>query len=52
VIFGAMGLPAAVGFSVSFFRRFRSLAVAGVGLAALDRLTRRRRGPRPQASQA
>ena len=42
VIFGAMGLPAAVGFSVSFFRRFRSLAVAGMGLAALDRLTRKR----------
>jgi hypothetical protein len=42
VIFGAMGLPAAVGFSVSFFRRLRSLLVAGAGLAALDRLTRKR----------
>lgn len=41
VVFDALGLSAAVGFSVSFFRRFRSLAVAGIGLAALDRLTRR-----------
>jgi hypothetical protein len=44
VVFGALGLSAAVGFSVSFFRRFRSLLVASIGLAALDRLTRRTAG--------
>ena len=41
VVFAAIGLSAAAGFSVSFFRRFRSLLVATAGLAALDRLTRR-----------
>jgi hypothetical protein len=44
VIFGALGLSGAVGFSVSFVRRFRSLLVASIGLAALDRLTRRTAG--------
>jgi hypothetical protein len=49
VIFGALGLPVAVGFSVAFFRRFRSLLVASVGLAALNRLTRRQ-GPTLRAA--
>jgi hypothetical protein len=42
VIFGALGLPAAAGFSLAFFRRFRSLLVASAGLAAMNALTRRR----------
>ncbi len=42
VIFGALGLPVAVGFSVAFFRRFRSLLVASAGLAAMNALTRER----------
>lgn len=41
VIFGALGLPAAAGFSLAFFRRLRSLLVATAGLAALNALTRR-----------
>jgi hypothetical protein len=41
VIFDALGLSAAAGFSISFFRRFRSLLIASVGLAALNTLTRR-----------
>ena len=44
IVFGALGLSGAVGFSVSFVRRFRSLLVASIGLAALDRLTRRTAG--------
>ena len=40
VIFGALGLPVAAGFSVAFFRRFRSLLVASAGLAAMNALTR------------
>jgi hypothetical protein len=44
VIFGALGLPVAVGFSVAFFRRFRSLLVASAGLAAMNALTRERHG--------
>jgi glycosyltransferase 2 family protein len=42
VIFVALGLPAAAGFSLAFFRRLRSLLIASAGLAALDRLTRQR----------
>jgi hypothetical protein len=42
VIFGVMGLPAAVGFALAFLRRGRSLIIAGVGLATLARLTRDR----------
>ncbi|MFO7693158.1 MAG: lysylphosphatidylglycerol synthase domain-containing protein [Vicinamibacterales bacterium] len=42
VIFGALGLPVAAGFSVAFFRRFRSLLVASAGLAALNALTKTR----------
>jgi hypothetical protein len=41
VIFGALGLPAAAGFSLAFFRRLRSLVIASAGLAALNRLTRK-----------
>ena len=41
VIFGALGLPAAAGFTLAFFRRFRSLLVASAGLAAMNALTRR-----------
>jgi hypothetical protein len=41
VIFGALGLPVAAGFSVAFFRRFRSLLVASAGLAAMNALTRK-----------
>jgi hypothetical protein len=40
VIFVALGLPAAAGFSLAFFRRLRSLLVASVGLAAMNALTR------------
>jgi hypothetical protein len=46
VIFGALGLPAAAGFSLAFFRRLRSLLVASAGLAAMNALTASR-GPRP-----
>ena len=42
VIFDVMGLSAATGFAVAFFRRARMLAVAGVGLATLAVLTRHR----------
>jgi hypothetical protein len=41
VIFGALGLPAAAGFSLAFFRRLRSLVIASAGLAALNRLVRK-----------
>jgi hypothetical protein len=44
VIFGALGLPVAAGFSVAFFRRFRSILIASVGLAALNALTRSKSG--------
>jgi hypothetical protein len=40
VIFGAVGLPAAAGFSVSLARRVRSLLVAGAGATALSLITR------------
>lgn len=39
VVFDALGLPAAAGFTLAFIRRLRTLIVAGVGLAALGRLT-------------
>ncbi len=42
VIFGALGLPAAAGFSLAFVRRLRSLLVASAGLAALNVLTGRK----------
>jgi len=42
VIFGALGLPVTAGFSVAFFRRFRSLLIASAGLAALNALTKTR----------
>ena len=45
VIFGALGLPAAAGFSLAFFRRLRSLLVASAGLAAMNALTRRASAP-------
>jgi hypothetical protein len=41
VIFGALELPAAAGFSLAFFRRLRSLLIASAGLAAMNALTRR-----------
>ena len=44
VIFGSLGLPVAAGFSVAFFRRFRSILIASVGLAALNALTRSKPG--------
>jgi hypothetical protein len=43
VIFGAMGLPPAAGFTLAFARRIRTLAVASVGLPVLARLMRDRR---------
>lgn len=47
LVFEAMGLSAAAGFSVAFLRRARTLAIAGVGLMTLAVLTRnrQRRGP-------
>jgi hypothetical protein len=42
VIFQVMGLSAAAGFALAFFRRVRALAVAGIGLATLAFLTRHR----------
>ena len=42
VIFAAMGLPPAAGFTLAFIRRIRTLAVAGIGLPALAALTRGR----------
>ena len=51
VIFGALGLPVAAGFSVAFFRRFRSLLVASAGFAAMNALTRERRETPPSPSQ-
>jgi hypothetical protein len=45
VIFGALGLPAAAGFSLAFFRRLRSLVIASAGLAAMNALTRRAAAP-------
>ena len=51
VIFGALGLPVAVGFSVAFFRRFRSLLVASAGLAALNALTRARQETTSSSNQ-
>jgi len=49
VIFGALGLPAAAGFSLAFVRRLRSLLIASAGLAALNALTREERGKQPSA---
>jgi hypothetical protein len=49
VIFGALGLPAAAGFTLAFFRRLRSLLIASAGLAALNALTREERGKQPSA---
>ena len=40
LLFGAFGLPAAAGFTVSFVRRIRSLITAGVGMAAMSRMTK------------
>jgi hypothetical protein len=40
LIFAAVGLPAAAGFSVSFARRVRSLLMAGAGALALSLLTK------------
>jgi len=40
VIFAAMGLPPAAGFTLAFARRIRTIALASVGLPALARLTR------------
>ena len=51
VIFGGLGLPVAVGFSVAFFRRFRSLLVASAGLAAMNALTRERQATTSSASR-
>jgi hypothetical protein len=42
IIFEAVGLPAAAGFTVPFVRRIRSVVVAGLGLIGLSWLTRRR----------
>jgi hypothetical protein len=42
VIFEAIGLPAAAGFTVAFARRIRTIAVASVGLPTLARLMRDR----------
>ena len=41
-IFGVLGLPLTGGFVLAFVRRARSLAIAGVGLAMLAVITRRR----------
>jgi hypothetical protein len=42
LVFDAMGLSAVAGFALAFFRRVRTLTVAGVGLATLAVLTRHR----------
>ena len=42
VIFDALGLPPAAGFTLAFARRVRTLAVASIGLPALARLMRDR----------
>jgi hypothetical protein len=42
IIFEAVGLPAAAGFTVPFVRRIRSVVVAGLGLVGLSWLTRGR----------
>jgi hypothetical protein len=47
VIFDALGLPAAAGFSLAFFRRLRSLLIASAGLAAMNSLTRERHAKTP-----
>jgi Lysylphosphatidylglycerol synthase TM region len=39
LVFAALGLPATAGFSLAFVRRLRSLLVASIGFAALNRLT-------------
>jgi hypothetical protein len=43
LIFAAMGLPPAAGFTIAFARRVRTIAVASVGLPTLVRLMRDRR---------
>jgi len=43
LIFVAMGLPPAAGFTIAFARRVRTIAVASVGLPTLVRLMRDRR---------
>jgi hypothetical protein len=42
LIFGAIGLPPAAGFTLAFARRIRTIAVASVGLPTLARLMRDR----------
>jgi hypothetical protein len=42
IVFEAVGLPAAAGFTVPFIRRIRSAVVAALGLTALSLLTRAR----------
>jgi lysylphosphatidylglycerol synthase-like protein len=44
-IFGVLGLPLTGGFVLAFVRRARGLAIAGVGLAMLAFVTRRRNLP-------
>ena len=43
LIFEAVGLPPAAGFTLAFARRIRTIAMASVGLPTLDRLMRDRR---------
>lgn len=43
IVFEAVGLPAAAGFTVPFIRRIRSAVVAALGLLGLSMLTRARR---------
>ena len=40
LLFNALGLGSAAGFSLGFIRRLRALVIAGVGLATLARLSR------------
>jgi hypothetical protein len=40
LVFNVLGLPAAAGVALALARRGRTLVIAGVGLAALSRLSR------------
>ncbi len=52
ILFDTLGLPAAVGVSLAFIRRLRTLGVAAAGLVAMTVLSSPANGRRPPSSKA